>query len=195
MAIRICVNDIQNGGAVCHKRALHIPRHMPPQKKDPKRPHGYISGFNFFAREHRPVLLEEQPELKFQPASTNLVNKLLGNLWKNMTKDQRAIYEQKAVIDKCRYLQEMKTYNPTQGFIKLPPRINPPSGYNWDGSCKDAHVELPLMTAYGIFVHQERQHLARVSKISSATTTHALDLRWEMMCNEERALYDELASL
>ena len=93
-------------GEVNCKRSLHeMPRLASSKKRDPNRPHGYISGFNFFARDHRPILLEEQPGLKFQPGSTNLVNKRLGQIWKHMTKEQRGVYEQKAVLDKCRYLQ------------------------------------------------------------------------------------------
>ena len=103
--ITVQVGFEQLGEPGC-KRSLHgLQRLTTSKKRDPNRPHGYISGFNFFARDHRPILLEEQPGLKFQPGSTNLVNKRLGQIWKHMTKEQRGVYEQKAVFDKCRYLQ------------------------------------------------------------------------------------------
>ena len=68
-----------------------------------------MSGFNFFAKEHRANLLEKEPELQNQSTNTNLMNKLLGTVWKNMSKEERTKYEEMAVADKCRYLKVRRT--------------------------------------------------------------------------------------
>jgi hypothetical protein len=79
------------------------------KKRDPNKPQGYMSGFNFFAKEHRANLLEKEPELQNQSTNTNLMNKLLGTVWKNMSKQERTKYEEMAVADKCRYLKVRRT--------------------------------------------------------------------------------------
>ncbi|CAM9373126.1 unnamed protein product, partial [Discosporangium mesarthrocarpum] len=77
------------------------------QKRDPNRPRGYISAFNFFVQDKRPVYIKLHPEVQVGHSlgHNNAINKTLGKLWKLTTSEERRYYEDLATKDKLRYLQ------------------------------------------------------------------------------------------
>jgi hypothetical protein len=102
-------------------------------------------------------------------------------------------------------------------------RINPPDGYNWDGSIKPEDQQPQgqrSKSAYTLFIQQvrkyycllntggttthksqsslcvqEQQHLNTASMISTANAGACLSMRWNHMSQGERDLYEELAEL
>lgn len=70
-----------------------------------KKPKGAITAFNYFSMMERGAVTAQSPD-----RATNEVNALLGRLWKNMTKAQRAPYQHHADADRQRYDEEMQLY-------------------------------------------------------------------------------------
>ena len=54
-------------------------RRTPKKKRDPNKPQGYISAFNFWVRDVRPKMLALYPQLK--SVQNNAVNRILGDTW------------------------------------------------------------------------------------------------------------------
>ena len=62
-----------------------------------------------FCQEHRNALKEAEPELAF-----GKLGKRLGEIWRNMTAEEKQPYEDKAGRDRGRYKQEMTRYQTEQ---------------------------------------------------------------------------------
>jgi HMG (high mobility group) box len=110
-----------------HKVPKGSRRAAPKQKKkDPNRPRGYISAFNYFAKEHRPrvavAVTASSNSFTTSAARNNAINKEVGREWHSMLAPQRAQYEVLALKDKTRYLTEMAAYRPTAGYEREAPR-------------------------------------------------------------------------
>ncbi len=97
------------------------------KRRDPHKPRGYISAFNFFSQDQRARAYNENKE-EIEGAGpkpserNNTINKILGKMWKELSPKKRAIYDEMATSDKRRYLEEMKSYEPSKGFVKDVPR-------------------------------------------------------------------------
>ncbi len=97
------------------------------KRRDPHKPRGYISAFNFFSQDQRSRAYNENKE-EIEGAGpkpserNNAINKILGKMWKELSPKKRATYDEMATSDKQRYLEEMKSYEPSKGFIKDVPR-------------------------------------------------------------------------
>ncbi len=97
------------------------------KRRDPHKPRGYISAFNCFSQDQRPrAYSENKDEIEAagpKPSDrNNAINKILGKMWKELNPEERAAYDEMATLDKRRYLEEMKSYEPSKGFIKDVPR-------------------------------------------------------------------------
>jgi len=84
-------------------------------KKDPNAPKRALSAFFFFSNEKRPEVQTGHPEWK-----VGQVAQELGRMWKALTDEEKAVYEQKANMDKQRYADEMKNYREQSGVPPLP---------------------------------------------------------------------------
>lgn len=70
-------------------------------KKEGKPKRG-LTAFMFFCNEKRPEVVEKNPGLKFGE-----VGKKLGEMWRNLSDDNKEPYKQKAMKDKERYMNEI----------------------------------------------------------------------------------------
>ena len=86
------------------------------KKRDPDAPKKPKTAYLFFSQEMRPILKEDNPELKAKE-----VNELIKNMWKGedvededdySSKEMRAKWTKMAAKDKVRYASEMKMYTP-----------------------------------------------------------------------------------
>ena len=71
------------------------------------------SGFVFFSMEKRPGMVEEnntRPDK--EKLSFGDFGRKLGAAWNQLTPEEKAPYSEKAVADKARYAEAMKTYVP-----------------------------------------------------------------------------------
>ena len=96
--------------------------------------------------------------------------------------------------DKLRYLKELAEYNALTD-VKVTPRIDPPEGYDYDGSITEGKSKLNpahrFQSAYNLFVKQERLIYASfyMGKGSKSAMGKSASLRWRSMCHEEKELY------
>ena len=75
------------------------------EKKDPLAPKKGLSPFMIFNKENREKIKTANPEASFGD-----IGKLIGSTWKALNEKQKAVYTQKAEVDKQRYETEHATY-------------------------------------------------------------------------------------
>jgi high mobility group protein B1 len=95
-------------------------------KRDPNAPKRALSAFFFFSNERRQSVQQAHPEWKVSQVAQEL-----GKVWKDMTPEEKNVYEVKATDDKVRYAEEMKNYRETQVPQVLPQQGN---SHNTPGS-------------------------------------------------------------
>ncbi|ERN01856.1 hypothetical protein AMTR_s00089p00097770 [Amborella trichopoda] len=74
------------------------------RKRDPLHPKPNRSGYNFF-------FAEQHARLKpLNPGKDREISKKIGELWNNLTEEEKAVYQERGVKDKERYRSEMVEY-------------------------------------------------------------------------------------
>ncbi|KAL1916519.1 uncharacterized protein VTP21DRAFT_5710 [Calcarisporiella thermophila] len=84
------------------------------RKKDPNAPKRPLSAYMLFSQEKRKQVLEENPDVKFTE-----VGKLLGAMWKELSEEEKKIYNDKASKDKERYEREKADYTVGPTFYSI----------------------------------------------------------------------------
>ena len=75
------------------------------KQKDPNKPKGFKSAYNFCMADARPIVKAANPD------SFREFPKKLGEYWQALSKEERMPYEKMAAADKERYDREMAVYN------------------------------------------------------------------------------------
>ena len=157
-----------------------------------RKPKGYVSAFNFFAKYARSCMRNQWMGL-----SNNEINVNLGAMWHDLPASEVASFEQQALNDKIRYIREVWEYNlVSQEKITL--RIDPPPGYGVDGRLLSeggipvtaSTTDARQRTAYSLFANQEREYVVRldcpeIRRQMGKYFSH----RWRTMDPEEKRLY------
>ena len=81
---------------------------MPP-KTDPNKPKGRTSAYAFFVKEQRAQYKEEGKSVLFATFAKECSAK-----WKKLGAEDKEVYDDRALVDKDRYTQEMSDYVPPQ---------------------------------------------------------------------------------
>jgi len=84
---------------------LVVKKKTKKRKKDPNAPKRALSAYMYFANECREDVRAANPGIKFGD-----LGKRLGQMWKELSEDERKPYEEKAAADKQRYESERETY-------------------------------------------------------------------------------------
>ena len=79
------------------------------KRKDPQAPKRSSNAYMVFCQEQRNQLKEAEPSLAF-----GKLGKRLGEIWRNMTPEEKQPYEDRAGRDRGRYKQEMTKYQSEQ---------------------------------------------------------------------------------
>lgn len=77
----------------------------PKKKKDPNAPKAASNAYMIFCKERRSKLKKENPSLPF-----GKIGAKLGEIWRNLTADEKRPYEESAAADRERYRKEMDSY-------------------------------------------------------------------------------------
>ncbi len=77
--------------------------------KDPKAPKRARGSYVFFTNHIRPQIMKERPETKFVELGA-----IMGERWRNITKEEKAKYEEMALEDRSRFNKEMEEYSAKQ---------------------------------------------------------------------------------
>lgn len=72
---------------------------MPKNHDKPKRS---LCAYMFFCNDKRPEVVKESPDLKVAE-----IGKRLGEMWRNLSDEEKEPYKQKAIQDKKRYQDEL----------------------------------------------------------------------------------------
>eukprot|EP00536_Pseudo-nitzschia_multiseries_P001699 jgi/Psemu1/250897/estExt_Genewise1Plus.C_220028 len=75
------------------------------KEKDPNAPKRAVTGYMFYSKKMRPIIKEEQPDIKFTE-----MGKLIGEKWRELSADDKQEFEALAEKDKERYTKEMVKY-------------------------------------------------------------------------------------
>mmetsp|Transcript_8901 Transcript_8901/g.15668 ORF Transcript_8901/g.15668 Transcript_8901/m.15668 type:complete len:102 (+) Transcript_8901:164-469(+) len=75
--------------------------------KDSEKPKRSLSAFMFFSKDARPKLVAENPDMSF-----GSVGKKIGEMWRQLSDDDRAPFQKQADADKERYKKAMENYSP-----------------------------------------------------------------------------------
>jgi len=76
------------------------------KRKDPNAPKRARGSFVFFTFDMRPKIMIEFPNVKFVEMGT-----IMGERWRALSPEEKAVYEEKAKADKVRCTQEMQEYS------------------------------------------------------------------------------------
>jgi hypothetical protein len=80
--------------------------------KDPKAPKRARGSYVFFTNHIRPQIMKEKPDTKFVELGA-----IMGQRWRNISKEEKAKYEEMALEDRNRFNKEMEEYNAKQAEI------------------------------------------------------------------------------
>ncbi|KAJ2359749.1 Non-histone chromosomal protein 6, partial [Coemansia sp. RSA 2607] len=75
-------------------------------KKDPNAPKRALSAYMFFSQAKRTTVKEQNPD-----ASFGNIGKILGDMWKKMSDDDKKPYNKQADADKKRYEAEKAAHD------------------------------------------------------------------------------------
>eukprot|EP01029_Cantina_marsupialis_P028390 TRINITY_DN776099_c0_g1_i1.p1 TRINITY_DN776099_c0_g1~~TRINITY_DN776099_c0_g1_i1.p1 ORF type:complete len:283 (-),score=74.74 TRINITY_DN776099_c0_g1_i1:235-1083(-) len=92
---------------VSSAKSSNKPKAKPKARKKnvgvPKRP---LSAYNFFFRERRPKILEDEGDLTFSE-----LGKIIGTKWSSMNQSAKKQFEQMATNDRKRYSEEVRVFD------------------------------------------------------------------------------------
>lgn len=75
------------------------------KRRDPRQPKRPLSGYLQFCKSQRLKIKEDYPELKMTELSSKM-----GQIWKNLSEDERKPYNEAFLTDKDRYEAEMEEF-------------------------------------------------------------------------------------
>lgn len=86
------------------------PSTEPKKRRDPNAPKAVCNAYMIFCKSRRGELKNELPELAF-----GKIGAKLGEMWRNMTSEEKKPYEDRALVDRERYRKEMVQYTAGRG--------------------------------------------------------------------------------
>lgn len=94
----------QSGTTLLHDSST-IPQKTPKKKKDPNAPKAASNAYMIFCKERRAELKLENPKLAF-----GKIGAKLGEIWRNLSSEEKRPYEERASSDRERYRKQMESY-------------------------------------------------------------------------------------
>ena len=151
------------------------------EKKDPNAPKGAKNAFIFFCNEKRQEVKEENASLK----ATDITKKL-GEMWKDEDEEEKERYKKMAEDDKKRYAEEIKEYEPKEGFK------NPKS----PKKSKKVKSTAPkrALSAYLFFCQATREDLKKKNpSIKSSEILSELGKMWKTLSEKKKKPFEKMA--
>jgi hypothetical protein len=158
------------------------------KKKDPAAPKKNCSSYIFFCKDMRESVKSENPGLKGTE-----ITKEIANLWKKLEEDGKGPFIEKAEADKQRYLDEMKSYTPSEGFSN-----EESEGKTKTAKTKKARKPGPkkASSSYLFFCKEHRSKVkALYPDMDSKDITRELGRVWkEEMTDKKKKKFEKLAA-
>eukprot|EP00744_Colponema_vietnamica_P000996 GILI01001710.1.p1 GENE.GILI01001710.1~~GILI01001710.1.p1 ORF type:complete len:268 (+),score=92.14 GILI01001710.1:138-941(+) len=156
------------------------PLKVPPKQKfkDPDRPKRGLSAYMVFAKEIRPFVVAENPDL-----TTPDIMKQIGLRWANLTEEEKEPYKIRSAEDKLRFKREQAEYD-RQQFMNAPKRKK-----------RDPQMPKRALTAYMFFNKDMRDRIKEQhSEASVMDIMKEVGARWASLTDEEKRPYEDLAA-
>eukprot|EP00041_Stephanoeca_diplocostata_P026683 m.723326 g.723326 ORF g.723326 m.723326 type:complete len:231 (+) comp23019_c4_seq1:238-930(+) len=143
--------------------------------RDPEKPKRVLPPFMFFSVAMRPKVQAEYPHLSFGDRA-----KKLSELWKNLSPQERKVYEDKTEQDKLRHAEEMRLYVPNPDLPKPRKRKRQRA---------EGEPKKPLPT-YLLFARDVRAGLkAEHPNASVAEIARMIGEQWRNLSSDEAQAY------
>ena len=135
--------------------------------------------------------------------STILYSKTFGQLakytsvmYKSLTPEEKAKWEEAAQQDKARYERELAQYNPPPGFHSVGTLIEPPPAVSKHGKRKkDPKAPKRARGSYVFFTLDERPKIIKeYPEMKFTDIGHAMGERWRALPDEAKAEYEHKAN-
>ena len=101
----VALSATQADKKTADKSATSTGKKKTKKQKDPNKPKGFSSAYNFCMADARPIVKAANPDLSFRE-----MPKKLGEYWQALSKEERMPYEKMAIADRLRYDREMAVY-------------------------------------------------------------------------------------
>mmetsp|Transcript_7849 Transcript_7849/g.14479 ORF Transcript_7849/g.14479 Transcript_7849/m.14479 type:complete len:386 (+) Transcript_7849:586-1743(+) len=176
-------------GSHPHMRAVKSGK----QSRDPNAPKKNMSAYLMYQNTMRESFRTENPGMTFGQLS-----KFTSAMYKSLTPEEKARWEEAAVQDKARYQAEMANYAPPPGFD--------PSGQLVDGNAvsgsrkyskkhKDPNAPKRARGSYVFFTLDARPKIVKETPEMKFTEMgHVMGERWRALTPEEKKKYEDLAN-
>ena len=158
------------------------------KKKDPAAPKKNCSSYIFFCKDMRESVKSENPGLKGTE-----ITKEIAKLWKGLEEDDKGPFIEKAEADKQRFLDEMKSYTPSEGFSN-----EESEGKTKTAKTKKARKPGPkkASSSYLFFCKEHRSKVKTLyPDMDSKDITRELGRVWkEEMTDKKKKKFEKLAA-
>lgn len=161
------------------------------KQRDPLAPKRSLSAYLLYQNAMREQFKADNPGMTFGQLS-----KYTSHMYKSLTPEEKAQWEERALRDKERYAEEMKHYIPPHGFDgqgNLMAEFAVPRK-NSRRNPKDPNMPKRARGSFVLFTKDERPKIQKENPSIKFTDLGAvLGVRWRNLSAEERKKYDDLA--
>lgn len=160
--------------------------------RDPNAPKKNMSAYLMYQNTMRESFRTENPGMTFGQLS-----KFTSAMYKSLTPEEKARWDEAARQDKARYETEISTYVPPPGFDQLGQLIegNAAAGPRKRSKKKDPDAPKRARGSYVFFTLDERPKLVKESPTMKFTEIgHTMGERWRALPALDRRRYEDLAA-
>lgn len=167
----------------------------PRKKKGPKEgPKKALTTYFCFLREKRKEIADQH-----KGKTSSELGKIMGDLWKEMGLEEKAIYDKLAEDDKKRYEKEMAEWKEVNGVVggaegkKAERNGKAKKGKEVEGG---GFSSKKALTGFDCFMRERRDEVAKQSANKGKTAaeiTAIMSDRWKEMDAEDKAHFEEMA--
>ena len=185
--------DVKGDGIAGH----HIP--MKPMKsgkatKDPNAPKKNMSAYLMYQNTMRESFRAENPGMTFGQLS-----KFTSAMYKSLTPEEKARWEEAALQDKARYQAEMANYTPPHGFnangVLIQTHDQSAGSRRYNKKNKDPNAPKRARGSYVFFTLDERPKiLIETPDMKFTDIGHVMGERWRALSPEDKQKYDDMAN-
>lgn len=174
--------------------ASHTMRGMKAGKtRDPNAPKKNMSAYLMYQNTMRESFRTENPGMTFGQLS-----KFTSAMYKSLTPEEKARWEEAALQDKARYQAEMANYAPPPGFDPMGQMVDGTTASGtrkYSKKHKDPNAPKRARGSYVFFTLEERPKIVKETPDMKFTEMgHVMGERWRALTPEQKKKYEDLAN-
>ncbi|KAL7541682.1 hypothetical protein ACHAXR_011129 [Thalassiosira sp. AJA248-18] len=162
--------------------------------RDPNAPKKNMSAYLMYQNTMRESFRTENPGMTFGQLA-----KFTSAMYKSLTPEEKARWEEAALQDKARYEAEMANYIPPPGFDPTGQLVDSSNvmsgGRKYNKKQKDPNAPKRARGSYVFFTLDERPKIVKENPEMKFTETgHVMGERWRALTPEDKKKYEDLAN-